>query len=369
MDSDFNTCDATFCNDVEEAVDRGEATPCSTGGERSDSLSVLSHVEALVNACFPENAQDSGSGGAVVCEADTEEHQAADTGAVILPKTEPDSTAAAMPKASSTALKEPAVPGSPAVAHGTKRRLAAADIGEAEGEFGSLTDTKSSEPSSGEFELMVGTAAASGSKLHGKFSTAQVYPHSTKKVEVNNVPVGGPIPGVDSMPPENPMIRAVTRFLLDKVRQAASDSKLELRQALKADLERFKSDLSLKDRSKMRSRREAAVSRESRIAYTKGLEDLVLDLVRGNLLLLENQNMRVSGDTRHVVDGANACTASAAETVLAQTGNTSKYSPRHGDVSCPIAAPDSASQKAEEIAATSTNLGVSKGHQREEKES
>jgi hypothetical protein len=87
--------------------------------------------------------------------------------------------------------------------------------------------------------------------------------------------------------PTDPMTLNAVDFLLGEALEAANNSKLKLRNALKADLERYKRKISLAERSRRRSRREAAVSREHRATYVKRLEDLVLNLVRGNLQLIE----------------------------------------------------------------------------------
>jgi hypothetical protein len=82
------------------------------------------------------------------------------------------------------------------------------------------------------------------------------------------------------------MAQAATESLLDVARTTAAKAKLELRKSLKADLSKRKSTLTVEQRSKLRSRREAAVSRQNKIAYASQLEVLVRTLVHNNLKLV-----------------------------------------------------------------------------------
>jgi hypothetical protein len=72
---------------------------------------------------------------------------------------------------------------------------------------------------------------------------------------------------------------AATARLLEGANRVAARSKLELRRALKDDLSLHKGAYTIKERGMMRSRREAAVSRHNKIAYTRQLETLVQSLV------------------------------------------------------------------------------------------
>jgi hypothetical protein len=79
------------------------------------------------------------------------------------------------------------------------------------------------------------------------------------------------------------MAQAAAESLLDAARTAAAKAKLELRKSLKADLSKRKGTLTVAQRSKLRSRREAAVSRQNKITYASQLEELVRALVYNNL--------------------------------------------------------------------------------------
>lgn len=64
--------------------------------------------------------------------------------------------------------------------------------------------------------------------------------------------------------------------------------KLNLRRFMKEDVSKRKSGLSVQQRSLLRSRREAAVSRANKAAYTGELEDLIHNLVQTNLKLVDS---------------------------------------------------------------------------------
>lgn len=82
------------------------------------------------------------------------------------------------------------------------------------------------------------------------------------------------------------LVNGVTRYLLADAQKKAAASKLALRQSLKADLARRKESMTYGERSVMRSRREAAVSRENKLAYVRQLESLAGCLVQGSLSIL-----------------------------------------------------------------------------------
>lgn len=82
------------------------------------------------------------------------------------------------------------------------------------------------------------------------------------------------------------MVNAASEALLGKAKDAAEATKLRLRGELKADLAKRRGSLSVEQRSKLRSRREAAVSRQNKIAYADQLEILVRSLVHENVRLL-----------------------------------------------------------------------------------
>jgi hypothetical protein len=73
--------------------------------------------------------------------------------------------------------------------------------------------------------------------------------------------------------------------LLEGANRVAARSKLELRRELKHDLSLHKGAYTLKERSIMRSRREAAVSRHNKLAYTRQLEVVVQRLVHEYYIL------------------------------------------------------------------------------------
>jgi hypothetical protein len=67
---------------------------------------------------------------------------------------------------------------------------------------------------------------------------------------------------------------------LQRARAAAEASKMRLRGALKVELEKWHSVLTVSERGKLRSRREAAVSRQNKVQYANELEAIVCELVR-----------------------------------------------------------------------------------------
>lgn len=314
MDSGFDHS-LLFRDGVEETGDHRETSPCDSRGGKSDSASVLSHVEALVDACFPENLQWSGgsigSGSATNRGCDQRNDLRHAAGAK-----------------SETVSEANVADGSSEAAHGTKRKLSAVDVGKVGSDLGGVATVVPSEICFAENRPNAEMTAASEGMSCAKSATAQDHPTSSSGGKDDEDMLDGvPVPGAVALQRENPMTVAVTDFLLEEARQAASDSKLELRKALKADLERLKSDLSLADRSKMRSRREAAVSRENRIAYTKRLEELVLNLVRGNLQLIGNQDIGVSRIAPRVESGVDARAATKAQPACADSLNPTEAAP------------------------------------------
>lgn len=80
---------------------------------------------------------------------------------------------------------------------------------------------------------------------------------------------------------------AVADTLLEDAHEEAAKRKETLRRVMKEKLEAEKESLSLPERSKLRSRREAAVSRENKAAYVDRLEALVRSLVKENVGLFK----------------------------------------------------------------------------------
>lgn len=85
---------------------------------------------------------------------------------------------------------------------------------------------------------------------------------------------------------EAALVESASEALLGKAREAAEATKLRLRGELKAELAKRRGSLTVEQRSKLRSRREAAVSRQNKIAYADQLEILVRSLVHENVRLL-----------------------------------------------------------------------------------
>lgn len=100
---------------------------------------------------------------------------------------------------------------------------------------------------------------------------------------------------------EAALVESASKALLGKAREAAEATKLRLRGELKAELAKRRGSLTVEQRSKLRSRREAAVSRQNKIAYADQLEILVRSLVHENVRLLAGKR-----------EGADASEGSAA---------------------------------------------------------
>jgi hypothetical protein len=77
-------------------------------------------------------------------------------------------------------------------------------------------------------------------------------------------------------------VLAESEVYLQRARAGAKASKLRLRGALKVELEKWHNVLTVSERGKLRSRREAAVSRQNKVQYANELEAIVCELVRDN---------------------------------------------------------------------------------------
>jgi hypothetical protein len=100
-------------------------------------------------------------------------------------------------------------------------------------------------------------------------------------------PLADSLPALLLAAPEKMEARAAATAaqLLEGANRVAVRSKLELRRELKHDLSLHKGAYTLKERSIMRSRREAAVSRHNKLAYTRQLEVIVQRLVHECFIL------------------------------------------------------------------------------------